>query len=115
MATNADLEALQAEAAVAPIPPPGGPHRWPFGLHGRDWREETPDAAQPPDARWDEFQRRQSEWEAKLPQGLVSIEYDKTDPTVIERCLAALGRDGAVCLRNAVTASSEKTQYGPRQ
>lgn len=103
MTTNADLEALQAEAATAPIPRPGGPHRWPFGLHGRDWREEKPDAAQPPDDRWDEFQRRQSEWEAKLPQGLVSVEYDKSDPTVIERCLAALGRDGAVCLRNAVT------------
>jgi hypothetical protein len=107
MATNADLDALQAEAeAAVAAGAEGTEHRWPFGVHGEDWRKEVADAAQPPDERWCEFQRRQSEWEAQLPEGLVSVEYDKDDPTVIERCLAAMGRDGAVCLRNAVSAET---------
>eukprot|EP01043_Picozoa_sp_COSAG02_P012611 COSAG02_NODE_489_length_21246_cov_49.035702_12_plen_340_part_00 len=106
MATNADLDALQAAAEAAEA---GGDregnteHRWPFGVHGDDWREETADAANAPDERWCEFQRRQSEWESQLPEGLVSVDWNKDDPTVIERCLAAMGRDGAVCIRNAVS------------
>ena len=101
MATNADLDALQA-AAEAAHGSNEQQHRWPFGAHGDDWRTETADAALPPDPRWCEFQQRQSEWQAGLPPGLVQVPYDKADPTVVERCLAALGRDGAVCLLNAV-------------
>eukprot|EP01047_Picozoa_sp_COSAG01_P027318 COSAG01_NODE_1799_length_9205_cov_130.191302_7_plen_757_part_00 len=113
MATAAHLEALQAEAeaeaaaavAAATVPLP---HRWPFGPHGQDWRTERPDAALPPDPRWCEFQVNQGEWEAQLPPAgqLVRLEWDQRDPTVIERCLAALGRDGAVCLLHAVAAET---------
>jgi ectoine hydroxylase-related dioxygenase (phytanoyl-CoA dioxygenase family) len=106
MATNAALDALQAEAeaAAAAGPPAAGvAHRWPFGPHGDDWDSEQPDAAQAPDPRWCEWQRRQSEWAAQLPEGLVTVQYDPDDPHLEEKCLAAMGRDGAVVLANAVT------------
>ena len=105
MATNADLEALQA-AAVAAEAAPDPAHAWPFGAHGATWESETPDAAKAPDPRWCEFQRKQSEWTSQLPEGLVSVQYDPSDPFLEEKCLAALGRDGAVILANAVSAET---------
>jgi hypothetical protein len=103
MATTADLEALQAEATTAA---PDARHRWPFGAHGDDWLREVADASQAPDPRWCEWQARQGEWAAALPAGLVSVQYEKDDPTVVERCLAAMARDGAVVLANAVRAET---------
>ena len=112
MATISDLEALAAEAAaLAPDVDPAvpGEHRWPFTPHGADWGAEKADATHEPDPRWDDFQEKQSDWTSQLPQqtnSLVSVQYDKDDPSVVERCLAALGRDGAVILRGAVSAET---------
>ena len=46
MATNADLDALQAAAEAAGEL--DGTHRWPFGAHGPDWRQEKADASLEP-------------------------------------------------------------------
>ena len=103
MATNAALDALQAEAeAGAAHGTVEAQHRWPFGPHGDSWDAEQADAAQAPDPRWCAWQARQSEWTAQLPDGLVSIAYDPADPHLEEKLLAAMGRDGAVILKNAV-------------
>jgi len=105
MATNAALDALQAEAeAEAAHGTVEAQHRWPFGPHGDSWDAEHADAAQAPDPRWCAWQARQSEWTAQLPDGLVSIAYDPADPHLEEKLLAAMGRDGAVILKNAVPA-----------
>ena len=50
------------------------------------------------------FQREQAAWPARLPPpgALVSIAHVADDPTVVERLLAALHRDGAVVLERAV-------------
>ena len=107
MATNATLEALQARAEAAAAAPGGADarreHWFPFGPHGSSWESERADAAQPPDPRWCEWQRRQSEWAGQLPEGLVTVQYDPSDPYLEEKCLAAMGRDGAVVLLNAVS------------
>ena len=103
MTTNAALDALQAEAEAA-HGTGEAQHRWPFGPHGEGWDAEHADAAQAPDPRWCAWQARQSEWTAQLPDGLVSIAYDPADPHLEEKLLAALGRDGAVILKNAVPA-----------
>lgn len=108
MATNATLDALQAEAEAAAATTAvsgtadGARHWFPFGPHGSNWESERPDAAQAPDPRWCEWQRRQSEWAAQLPPGLVTVQYNPKDPHIEEKCLAAMGRDGAVVLANAV-------------
>eukprot|EP01052_Picozoa_sp_SAG31_P008450 SAG31_NODE_427_length_15813_cov_13.679649_12_plen_718_part_00 len=83
-------------------------HSWPFTPHGVTWQSERADAATPPDPRWDDFQATQGEWTARLPpeaEGLVTLECDPRNPDagdVVELALAALGRDGAVVLGNAV-------------
>ena len=84
--------------------PPAARPQWPFTPHGLTWQSERADAATPPDPRWDAFQAAQGEWTAKLPEGLVTLEYDAGEPDgdVIELALAALGRDGAVVLGGAV-------------
>jgi ectoine hydroxylase-related dioxygenase (phytanoyl-CoA dioxygenase family) len=67
---------------------------------------EPTDSAQPLDPRWAAFQRNLASLTAELPPaddaGLVSVDFDPTDPSVVERCLAALHRDGAVILSRAV-------------
>ena len=109
MATNATLDALQARAEAAAAgsesadDPHGVVHCFPFGPHGSSWESERADAAEAPDPRWCEWQRRQSEWAGQLPEGLVSVQYDPCDPCLEEKCLAAMGRDGAVVLLNAVS------------
>jgi hypothetical protein len=53
----------------------GAPHTWPY-IAGRNADadqtlsakfRERPDAAFPPDPRWDTYQLQEHEWEAKLP------------------------------------------------
>ena len=63
MATNAALNALQAEAEAA-HGTVEAQHRWPFGPHGESWDAEHADAAQAPDPRW-------CAWQAgpELPHG----------------------------------------------
>ena len=89
----------------------GAPHTWPY-IAGRNVDadqtlsakfRERPDAAFPPDPRWDTYQAQEHEWEAKLPPTVDGIATYDTGPvpgddSVVESLLAALGRDGAVVL-----------------
>ena len=92
----------------------GAPHTWPFIAHQTEGDKqlsakfrERPDAAFPPDPRWDAYQGKEHEWEASLPpvtEGIASFDLgpDPTDDSVVESLLAALGRDGAVVLTGLV-------------
>jgi hypothetical protein len=96
-------------------------HEWPFSPHAPIGAEdqsaklkEKPDAAFLPDIRWDEYQLVEHEWVAKLPpisHGTVAeVPFDAENPETIEMSLAALGRDGAVVLTDAVTADMDVEQ-----
>ena len=97
----------------------GEPHTFPFiaaqiaGNEGLSAKfRERPDAAFPPDPRWDTFQAQLHEHEAALPpvtDGIVSFAAgsERADDTVVESLLAALGRDGAVVLTGLTDAAPQ--------
>ena len=72
---------------------------------------ERPDAAFPPDPRWDTYQAQEHEWEASLPPAVEGVARfglmspDPADDSVVESLLAALGRDGAVVATGLVAAA----------
>ena len=63
------------------------------------WLREDDGAMPELNPRWVDFQQRLGTLQAALPPvddtALVTIDYDADDPSVVERCLAALHRDGA--------------------
>ncbi len=94
-------------------------HEWPFSPHAPFGAEdqsaklkEKPDAAFLPDVRWDEYQLVEHEWVAKLPPtgAVAEIPYNPEDPQTVEIMLAALGRDGACVLTDAIAADMDVDQ-----
>jgi hypothetical protein len=69
------------------------------------WATTEPENAAPisDEPRWAAFQAAVPAMVAALPPGLVSVEDNPGDSSVVERALAALSRDGAVVLGHAVS------------
>ena len=96
---------MGAADAAEPTEPEARP-QWPFTPHGEHWYDEMADAEHPPQQRWDAFVRQLPKLSLDLPPGLVSVDVSgPADESVVERSLAALARDGAVVLANAVPAA----------
>ena len=88
-------------------PEEAAPHEWPFTEHGPTWYGEKADADYEPDPRWDDFATTAGKWTESLPpqsqSALVTVPFVADDAAVVETCMAALARDGAVILGGAVT------------